>query len=195
PRPYAAHDARIARRHGYCIGARVRSIGMDHNDLLQEFQTLSDTARGQRMVDLGRRVRSDATAAAVLTSLEHGGFYERRLALQACYGSRDGAHVLRALTDPSQIIRSAALGLVALICDDTQVRSALDMLLPKQQRRLLTLLAKRRRHALIDAFLLRVDDAYLPQLLPYGSADIVVRLAERVLAGAGYEDWRRLATR
>ena len=42
-----------------------------------------------------------------------------------------------------------------------------------------------RDHPLIDAFLLRVDEAYLPQLLPYGSADVVARLAERVLAGAG----------
>jgi len=168
---------------------------MDHNDLLQEFQRLSHSERVQRMVDLGRRARSDAAAAAVLTALEHGGFHERWLALQACYGSRDGAYVLRALTDPSQAIRSAAPGLVALICDDVQVRSALDTLLPKQQRRLLTLLAKRQRHALIDAFLLRVDDEHLPQLLPYGSAQMVAQRAERGLAGAGYEDWRRLARR
>ena len=149
---------------------------MHHNDLLQEFQRLSHSERVQRMVDLGRRARSDTEAAAVLTSLEHGGFYERWLALQACYGSRDGAYILRALSDPSQAIRSAALGLVALICDDAQVRSALDTLLPKQQRRLLMLLAKHRRHAPIDAFLLRVDDAHLPQFLPYGSAQMVAQL-------------------
>jgi hypothetical protein len=168
---------------------------MHHDDLLQEFQRLSYSERVQRMVDLGRRARSDTEAAAVLTSLEHGGFYERWLALQACYGSRDGASILRALSDPSQAIRSTALGLVALICDDAQVHNALDMLLPQQQRRLLMLLARRRRHAPIDAFLLRVDDTSLPQCLPYGSAPMVAQHVERVCAGAGYEDWRRLAVR
>ena len=84
---------------------------MDHNDLLQEFQRLSHSERVQRMVDLGRRARSDMAAAAVLTALEHGGFFERWLAyFHACYGSRDGAYVLRTLSDPSQAIRSAAQG-------------------------------------------------------------------------------------
>ena len=41
---------------------------MDHNDLLQEFQTLSDTAQVQRMVDLGRRVRVRCAHADVSTS-------------------------------------------------------------------------------------------------------------------------------
>ena len=36
---------------------------------------------------------------------------------------------------------------------------------------------------------------YLPQFLPYGSAQMVAQLAERGLADAGYEDWRRLARR
>ena len=167
---------------------------MNHNDLLQEFQTLSHSERVQRMVDLGRRARSDAAAAAVLTSLEHGGFYERWLALQACYGSRDGEHVLRALTDPSQAIRSAALGLVALVCDEAQVRSALDTLLPKQQRRLLMLLAKRQRHASIDTYLLRVDDEYLSQFLPYGSAQMSHswrNVCSRVLATRTGGGWPR----
>ncbi len=88
-----------------------------------------------------------------------------------------------------------ALRLVALVCNDTQVHAALDELLPKQQRRLLQWLARQRRYALIDAFLLRVDDERLPQLLPYGSAEVVARLAERALVHAGYADWQRLAAR
>ena len=49
---------------------------------------------------------------------------------------------------------------------DAQAGAALDVLHPKRQHSLLKQLTKRRRHAPIDAFLLRVEPARLPQLLP-----------------------------
>jgi hypothetical protein len=58
---------------------------MNHNDLLQELAGLTHNERVQRMIALGRRARGNG-AAAVLASLQDGGFYERWLALLACYG-------------------------------------------------------------------------------------------------------------
>lgn len=166
---------------------------MKPNRLLKELESLPYDARVRRMIELGRAAKSDAAVAAVITLFERGGFYERNLALHSCYGSGAGAQVLRALADPSQAIRGAALKLAALVCDDAQVSAALVALAPDQQRRLLKLLAMRRRYAPIDAFLAELDDQRLPQLLSYGSAALVARLAERALAGAGMSDWRRLA--
>jgi hypothetical protein len=144
------------------------------------------------MINLGRA--HDAEIIAVLAALQQGGFYERWLALQACYGSRDGASVLRLLRDPSQTLRDMALRLVALVCDDTQVHSALATLPVKQQHRLLIWLTRKQRYAVIDAFLLQATTEYLPQFLPYGSAPVVARLAEQGLVCASADDWRRLAT-
>jgi hypothetical protein len=161
--------------------------------LLQEFESLPHAARVRRMIELGHFAKSDADVAATITLFERGSFYERGLALNSCYSSRDGAQVLRALADPSQAIRGAALRLAALVCDDTQVSAALAALAPNQQRRLLKLLAARRRYTPIDAFLAELDEQHLPQLVSYGSDALVAQLAERALAGAGMSDWRRLA--
>src|SRR5436190_19786954 len=92
--------------------------------LLRELESLPYDARMRRMIELGRLAKSDADLATLITSFEHGDFYERGLALNSCYGSRDGAQVLRALADPSQAIRGAALRLVAIICEDVQVSAA-----------------------------------------------------------------------
>jgi hypothetical protein len=168
---------------------------MNPSRLLRELESLPYDARVRRMVELGRLEKSDVSVAETLTLFERGGFYERWMALNSCYGSRDGTRVLRALADPSQAIRGAALKLAALVCDDAQVSAALVSVSPDQQSELLKLLAKRRRHAPIDAFLVGLDEQRLPQLVSYGSAALVARLAERALAGAGLSDWRRLARR
>jgi hypothetical protein len=149
---------------------------MNPTRLLRELESLPHDARVRRMVELGRLAKSDASVAAAITLFERGGFYERWLALNSCYGSRDGAQVLRALADPSQAIRGAALKLAALSCDDAQESAALATISPDQQSRLLKLLAVRRRHTPIDTFLAGLDEERLPQLVSYGS-DALVALA------------------
>lgn len=76
---------------------------------MKELEPLTHDARMRRMLEVGRQAAQDAVVAAALTALEQGGFYERWLALQSCFGSRDGAHALRALVDPSRSIRGLAL--------------------------------------------------------------------------------------
>src|SRR5688572_20487178 len=118
---------------------------MNPSRLLRELESLPYDARVRRMVEPGRLEKSDVSVAETLTLFERGGFYERWMALNSCYGSRDGTRVLRALADPSQAIRGAALKLAALVCDDAQVSAALVSISPDQQSELLKLLAKRRR--------------------------------------------------
>ena len=166
---------------------------MRTNTMLRELGLLTHDQRMQRMVALGARARADASSAAVLAALAQGGFYERMLAIQACYSSRDGAQVLAALADPSKLIRSRAFGLIALACDDAQVLAALASLALEQQRRLLGQLVARRRVALVDAFLNTVVSDNLAQLLPYGSPALVAARVGEVAMLMGADDWRRLA--
>src|SRR5919197_2120514 len=78
--------------------------------LLRELEPLRHVERVRRMVEIGRR------AAALVAALESGGTYERWLALVSCFGSRDAAHALRALTDSSRLVRGLAITLVPLLC-------------------------------------------------------------------------------
>jgi len=122
--------------------------------------------------------------------------FARFLALHSCFGSADGAHVLRALTDPSRIIRGTAIHLVPLICDEEQLWQALTVV-PRDGRR--ALLWKLRHHGyevLIDAFLEHLattNDLQLRTLLPCGSPALVRQHIARVQPSMRLVDWRRFA--
>ncbi len=164
--------------------------------LVSTLEPLTHHARVQRMVELGRLAAEDASVAATLVILEQGDFYERWLALQSCYGSRSGAQVLRALSDPSRLIRTGAIKLAALACDDAQAQEALGLLPADQSHFLLLRLFQRRRSAPIDAFLTTLaerNDSRLLLFLPFGSPEFVAQHLEQVLPSAGYVEYRRLA--
>lgn len=166
--------------------------------LLRELETLTHNGRLRRMVELGRQARTEQRMAATLAALARGDVYQRLLALHACQGSRDGAHVVRALTDPSHLIRTRAAGLVADVCDDAQALAALAAAPAAEQILVLRRLAKRRRQGPVDAFLdARVErgDERLGMLLPYGSAAAVERHLADGFALASAADWTRLARR
>ena len=169
---------------------------MTAKQLLRELETLPHTARIRRMVELGRKAAHDPKLATLLTTLEQGGFYERFLALHACFGNRDGAHVLHALTDPSRIIRGLAIQLAPLTCNEEQLRQALQTIPRDGRRALLWKLHHQGYDALIDDYLLQLvatDDRQLLQLLPYGSPALVRQQMIRIQPLMKLADWRRLA--
>lgn len=173
-------------------------LAMTASNLLQELETVPHHARILRMVELGRAAVHDPAITAMLAELAHGNFYQRFLALHACFGSDDSAHVLRTLTDPSRIIRGTALSLSVLVCDDTQLRQALQ-LVPRDGR--LPLLWKLHHHgkqALIDEFLEHlavIGDPQLRQLLPCGSPSLVRRFIGHFASTLSVAEWRRVARR
>src|SRR5688500_13213358 len=164
-------------------------------ELLGHLETLDHGRRMADMVEFGRRAAADPSAAAARREVEAGTAYERRLAAQSCHGSRDGGHVLRALKDPSALVSRLAMKLVPVVCDDGQVRAALDAAAPKQRSDLLARLVRRGRS--IDDFLdhaARVGvDADLARLLPFGSRACVARHLDRFVDAADYPAWARLA--
>ncbi len=169
---------------------------MSATALLHALESLPHDARLQRMVELGRTAVQDQPSAALLEELEKGEFYQRLLALHACYGSRDGAHALRALSDPSRTLQARALKLVALFGSDRQVQEALFGARPKQRLVLLHLLRRRRRPNPTDAFLDELagrDPATLAVLLPFGTAPVIARHLAPARHLGGMHFWHRLA--
>src|SRR6266511_2919508 len=116
---------------------------MTSEQLLGELEPLSHRERLRRMVQIGRAARTDAAVAAMLASLREGDVCERWLAIQACHGSREGSHAMKALADASERVRGLAVDLIPLICDDAQVQAALKAASQRERRALLRRLAQR----------------------------------------------------
>ncbi len=165
--------------------------------ILTRLEPLTYDTRMREIVALGQASRDDTDLAAALADLAGRGFYERHLALMSCYGSGDGVHALRALADPSRLLRGLAIALVPRVCDDAQVARALDTLQPRDRRRLAKRLWLKRRLGPIDAVLdrLAADGAtrQVADLLPFGSRDAVAAHLPQAHDGAGIHFWVRLA--
>lgn len=147
------------------------------------------------MVELGQAAPHTPDIASILATLAQGNFYERFLSLYACFGSTDGAHVLRALTDPSRSIRAVAIRLVPLACDEEQMRQALARIPADGYISLLWKLRHHGHFTLIDDFLdqlARADDLSLLKLLPLGSLSCVRRHIKRLRPVMRLVDWRHL---
>jgi len=172
---------------------------MTPDQLLSDLRGLTHNARMRRMVEVGRAALTDASAARTLEELGGRGFYERRLALTACMGSRDAAGVLRALRDPSRGIRGLAYQLASVLCADDDLAELIANAGVEVQDRLIRRLNKRRRIGPIDLLLGRLAEAgeqeRLIEILPFGSAETVQRHLAAFTDLAHETDWRRLAWR
>lgn len=176
---------------------------MTPEKLLIELEHLPHSQRVKRMIQLGRDAvggaegrAPDKSTATLLKSLEQRGSYERRMALYACMGSRDGGCVEAAIAHPSAIVRSLAGHLVPIICDDPTALRLLHSVDRKRRFHLIRGLRKRGRRIPVDAFL---DDAIARghrgwiELLPFASATCAARHAGAFSTDASREQWRRLA--
>jgi hypothetical protein len=151
---------------------------MTPDKLLQECESLTHSGRMRRMVELGHLAATDASIQTTLEVLAQGEVYQRFLALQACQGSRDAGHVLRALDDASRLVRTLALRLAALICDDEMLQRALLALPLERKRALAQRLGRHDRQAAVDRYLATLaesETAVLSALLPYSSREAVER--------------------
>lgn len=168
---------------------------MDKTQFLKELDGLTHSARIQRMVELGRASQADASARALIDSLEEGDVYERFLATESCFGSRDGARLLRRVSDPSALVRGSVIPIIPLACDDAQVQAALALQSPKLRRKTITYLVKHKRQAPVDAYLESVaeTDPDLNKLLAYGSPALISRFLDSSLKTAGRIQWQRIA--
>ncbi len=164
--------------------------------LLQEFEQFTYTQRMYRMVELGRMIDDDASIAETIRQLAQGSTYQRLLALQSCYGSRDTAMPLQALADSSYSMRSLALNLVILNCSDTETQIALDSVSLDMKKAMIRHLYRQHRQTPINMYIEMLvihQDAILKTLLAFGSQEVVTRHLARVQEQFELADWRRLA--
>ncbi|RKH42858.1 hypothetical protein D7V93_37490, partial [Corallococcus llansteffanensis] len=166
--------------------------------LRSELSSTFHDARVRQMVALGRRARTDPEAQGLLDALAQGDASERRLALAAQFTRREGGAVLRALSDESFRVRALAFELVPLACDDAQALEALRMAHGmRREQSLLRELVKRRRHAVIDAYLDGLaehpDGATFSDAVPLASAEGLRRHLARALERPSHRFWERLA--
>jgi hypothetical protein len=166
---------------------------MTVEELLRDLEGLNHGGRVRAIVALGQR--DDTESRALIADLERGGFYERSLALYTCFGSRDGEHALRALSDPSRLLRGLATQLVALFCDSAQALRGLETAPPAARIALAHKLRRGRRQAVIDTYLggATLEEAALRALLPFASVEMSQRLMTRFALGATNDTWRRMA--
>lgn len=165
---------------------------MKREELLQAVEMLFYTDRILSMISLGRQ--RDEKSSALIAELERGDFYERLLALHSCAGSRDLAHVVRALADPSRHIRKLAMRLFPLDGSAQEVRLALANAPGHMQMPLLQRVRKHSR-ALLDTLLetLQPDHPQFCQALALGSPRLVQRNAATFQQHATLSDWKKLA--
>ncbi len=172
-------------------------MAMTPSQMSQELEPLKHNARIGRVIELGHQASAGTNAADIIAAWEQGGYYERWLALYSCFGSRDGAHVLRAFADPSHAIRGLAWKLSTFLCDDMQLQSALALVPTRKQAIILRKLFKRKRFAPVDTFLHTLaaqgETARLSSLLGFGSAPVVAQYIEQALQYAAFSDLRRFA--
>ncbi|RUT04400.1 hypothetical protein DSM106972_046280 [Dulcicalothrix desertica PCC 7102] len=169
---------------------------MTLQQLLQQLESLSYHDRVRRMVELGRQVSTDTQVRDILNSLEQGDFTERLLALNSCYGSYDGAKIIRALSDNSHLIRSKAVQMVGPLTSDAQVQTALNTVTLKDCRYVLKQLLKWHRRSCIDTFinqLASTNNDSFSRLLPCASSELVQRHIESVIDFYGIDEWKLLA--
>ena len=120
-------------------------------ELLQQFETQTHRQRVAAMIALGRQ--NDGESRAIIAQLEQGNMYERMLALYSCFGSRDSAHALRSLADPSRLTRGLAIRLASLLANEAELLQALQVVASVTRPGLLAQLYRQRRLTIIDQYL------------------------------------------
>ncbi len=169
---------------------------MNTQTFLNELASMTHAGRMQRMVQVGQASRTDPARATLIETLSRGDTYERRLAITACFGSRDGAHGLRALQDASRVVRGMAIKAAALAASDEQLRDGLPLVNPAMRYKVLVHLKQQKRQSPIDAFVQQLAEAHDPALsalLSLASPRIVEAQIAAVADYAGRSDWVRLA--
>lgn len=170
--------------------------------LLQQFETSTHSERVRRMVEIGRQSTNDESARKTIDTLSSGSLYERALALESCYGSREVSIAKQALTTDSKHLQKRALHFIGLLGTDEDFLDALTRspryLQIHTMRRFRDAGRHRRRLHVIEAFLEELestnsDPSLFQSLLPLGSKAMLDRHLDRLLDHFSLVDWTRLA--
>ncbi|MBM7843570.1 HEAT repeat domain-containing protein [Herpetosiphon giganteus] len=167
---------------------------MNRDQLLAEFEQLSDNQRIKRMVALGQQVANDPQIGQLIEQFAQSpSIYQRRLALWSCYGSHDSSLIGRFISDPAQSLVRLAINLMGVYCTDADVAASLGQLAAPFWRKALKLLAKQGRFAIIDGFLATLEPAQLAQYAIFGSQQYYNQQQASIIQRFSPREWGQLA--
>ncbi|WP_110514315.1 HEAT repeat domain-containing protein [Herpetosiphon llansteffanensis] len=167
---------------------------MNHDQLLAEFEQLSDGQRIKRMVALGQQAANNPQSSQLIEQLAQSlSIYQRRLALWSCYGSHDSSLIRRFINDPAQSLVRLAINVLMVYGNDADVAASLSQLAPLFWRKALKLLAKHQRFQLIDAFLATVEPQQLVQYAIFGSQQYYNDHQVTIIERLSPREWGQLA--
>lgn len=171
---------------------------MKPSSLHDELRATHHIGRLERMLELGRRARTDPAALAAIDELADGDVFERRLALLAEHTLRDGKRLLRFTEDVSASIRALAFTMAPRVCDDAEALEALKIAYTlRRERTLLRALALRKRRDVVDRYLDWLAERPglhdFADIVPWATPDGVRRHLDRALARPSKVFWTRLA--
>lgn len=163
---------------------------------------LSWKPRHHYIISLGRTSTKSTTHNQAIQDLSTGPLYNRIIALQTVYGSRDSALALRLLqNDPSRHVQRIATKIVALCAPDDGIVNAAKGLGAGILTSLIRELRGRKRQTVVDAIVLtlapceRRNEKLFMKVLPFASESYV----EKILFGdqwvdrVDWKEWRKYA--
>ena len=170
------------------------------DDMTAAWEPLTHGQRVKMLVALGQAARAgDLAAAQSIRALRnHDSAYERLLALSTIHGTRDGEHVLLALSDPSRTVRRTAARMVPRFCSDGQANEALRSIVERRVlMRTVAALARKSRFDPIERFLSEerpgLSAGRRADLLAFCSPAFVFQAMPDIERSAGPSGIRRLA--
>ncbi|WP_165245528.1 hypothetical protein [Paludisphaera soli] len=168
---------------------------MTNGGLPIEWESISHSARVRKAVEVGRRSRSDPSAARLLRDWSSGGFTQRLLATFACHGSRDPAVLLTMAADPSRTIARIAVSVLCDVGDDDSLLAALRDVPPRRAARALFRLRSSRPDVVDRLVTERATEGDVDAwpLVALGSSAVLERYFDFAAERGGVVFWRRLA--
>ena len=154
--------------------------------------------RMRALVQLGRLSKDDLALRNLIADWSASALYDRLLALQTAFGSRDATLPLKALADPSMHMKRRGIKVASVLCSDEQLVAASGTLPVRTRRSLIHELRRRRRLDVIETILDHVLQRDRPEFigcLPYGPEACVARHIEGATTRMAPTDWARLAKR
>jgi hypothetical protein len=167
------------------------------DQILIAAETRSDAERWRSLLSLGGRAATDPAARADIAALAASpGFYARRLALMASYGSGDTDVILSALTGASSALANLAIKAAVRFLDDETLVTALPNL-PAPRRRPLARACADTRPNIVERAFPQLSAKDQSKLVAYaGRAFTAARLLDDDFVDRlAPEDWSRIARR
>ncbi|KAE9367893.1 hypothetical protein N431DRAFT_561746 [Stipitochalara longipes BDJ] len=173
----------------------------DVSTLLQQYESLTHTARVKQMVLLGQKSKTSPSTGNLIETLSRGTPYTQLLSLKTCHGSGDLSVAKHLLSANSKYLRKQAINVISSLGTDDELLDALKVVPAALQsqtvRRIRNLSPRRKRVGVIEKFLGYLknegEEALWRSLLPFGSKAVLEQHLPKLVEELSLLEWSQLA--